>query len=58
MNKAGRPAIAGRRILVKLTEAQIQRASELGAGNVTAGIRKALDGLPKPDLIAVQPGEA
>lgn len=38
----GRPAIPGRRVVIKLNEAQIRRADKLGAGNVAAGIRKAL----------------
>jgi hypothetical protein len=40
----GRPAIPGRRIVIKLTEEQIKRAEKKGDGNVSAGIRKALGG--------------
>jgi hypothetical protein len=40
--RRGRPEIPGRRVVVKLEEAHIKRASELGEGNVAAGIRQAL----------------
>lgn len=40
----GRPAIPGRFVVVKLEERLIQRAEKLGAGSVSAGIRKALSG--------------
>jgi hypothetical protein len=44
----GRPAIAGRRILVKLEDRHIQRAKELAGGGpdakIAEGIRKALGG--------------
>ena len=40
----GRPALPGRKVLIKLTEAQIKRAAKLGGDNVAAGIRKALSG--------------
>jgi len=40
--RRGRPEIPGRRVVVKLEEAHIKRASELGDGNVAAGIRQAL----------------
>lgn len=40
----GRPELPGRRVVVKLEEAQIKRAEKIGAGNVAAGIRKALSG--------------
>jgi type III secretory pathway component EscU len=40
--RRGRPEIPGRRGVVKLEEAHIKRASELGEGNVAAGIRQAL----------------
>jgi len=38
----GRPAMPGRRVVIKLEEEQIKRAAKLGGGNVAAGIRKAL----------------
>jgi len=38
----GRPALPGRRVVIKLEEEQIKRAEKLGGGNVAAGIRKAL----------------
>lgn len=38
----GRPAIQGRRVVIKLEDEQIKRAEKLGGGNVAAGIRKAL----------------
>lgn len=40
----GRPALPGRRVVIKLTEEQIKRAEKKGGGNVAAGIRKALGG--------------
>jgi hypothetical protein len=40
----GRPALPGRRVVIKLTEEQIKRAEKRGGGNVAAGIRKALGG--------------
>lgn len=39
----GRPAMEGRRVVIKLEEAQIKRAEELGNGNISAGIRAALE---------------
>jgi hypothetical protein len=39
----GRPAMPGRRIVIKLREEQIRRAEKLGDGNVAQGIRKALE---------------
>ena len=39
----GRPALPGRRVVIKLKEEQIKRAEKLGGGNVAAGIRKALE---------------
>ena len=39
----GRPAIDGRRTLVKLGEQHLKRALELGNGKIGAGIRKALE---------------
>jgi uncharacterized C2H2 Zn-finger protein len=38
----GRPPLPGRRVIVKLEERQIKAAEKLGAGNIAAGIRKAL----------------
>ena len=38
----GRPKVEGRYVVVKLSEAQIARAKELGNGKISAGIRKAL----------------
>ena len=40
--KAGRPALPGRRVVIKLPEEQIKAAAALGAGNVAEGIRVAL----------------
>ena len=40
--KLGRPALPGRRVVVKLEERHIDKAAALGKGNVAAGIRKAL----------------
>ena len=40
----GRPAMPGRKVLIKLADEQIKRAAKLGGGNVAAGIRKALSG--------------
>lgn len=40
--KPGRPAVEGRRVLVKLSEAEIARARQLGNGKITLGIRAAL----------------
>ena len=39
----GRPAIPGRRVVIKLEERLIKRAEELGGGKVARGIRKALE---------------
>lgn len=38
----GRPGMPGRRVVIKLEEEQIKRASKLGGGNVAEGIRRAL----------------
>lgn len=38
----GRPALDGRRVVIKLEETQIKQAAKLGEGNVAAGIREAL----------------
>jgi hypothetical protein len=40
--KRGRPALLGRRVVIKLEERHIDKAAALGKGNVAAGIRKAL----------------
>ncbi len=40
--RIGRPPLAGRWVLVKLTETNIAQARELGAGNMSKGIRDAL----------------
>ena len=40
----GRPAMPGRRVVIKLSDEQIKRAAKLGGGNVAEGIRKALSG--------------
>lgn len=39
----GRPAMDGRRVVVKLDERHIKLAEAVGDGNVAAGIRRALD---------------
>lgn len=39
----GRPALPGRRVVIKLEERHIKRAAELGDKNIAAGIRKALE---------------
>lgn len=39
----GRPPLPGRRVVVKLEDKQIKAAEKLGAGNIAAGIRKALE---------------
>ena len=39
----GRPPIQGRKVMVKLTEAEIARARELGKGKIAPGIRAALN---------------
>jgi hypothetical protein len=45
---AGLPKIEnGRRVLATLTESQIQTATSLGKGNISAGIRLALDQVKK-----------
>lgn len=44
--KRGRPALPGRRVVIKLEERHIERARQLGGGglyDVAAGIRKALE---------------
>ena len=47
--KLGRPPIEGaRKYLVRLTDAQAQRARELGNGKVAAGVRAALTAPSKP----------
>lgn len=38
----GRPAMEGRRVVIKLAEEQIKRAEKLGEGNIAEGIRRAL----------------
>jgi len=38
----GRPALPGRRVVVKLEERHVKRARELGGDNIAEGIRKAL----------------
>jgi hypothetical protein len=44
----GRPAIPGRRVVIKLPEELIRRAERLGDGFVAAGIRRALkESIPK-----------
>lgn len=39
----GRPALPGRRVVIKLEDHHIKRAQELGGDNVAAGIRRALE---------------
>jgi len=39
---AGRPAIGARRVNVSLDDATLKRAAEIGAGNVSDGLRKAV----------------
>lgn len=51
----GRPPVNGRRVIVKLTAAEIDRARALGNGSISNGIRAALSPqdtaatLPEPD---------
>jgi hypothetical protein len=40
--KPGRPRVEGRKVMVKLSDAEIERARQLGGGKITQGIRAAL----------------